>query len=120
MCIPFTFPEAQDFRTVHYDLCMTDSPHAMTPSTLQSQLRHRRHGYAWARRFIAGLTICLALLAATMDRDTLVAAPATASPAPEMITAPSEPTCPSQAKTAVVGIVINRAMDALPLPGRAG
>ncbi len=99
---------------------MTNSLHAMTSSPLHFQLRHRRHGYAWARRFIAVLTICLALLAATMDRDPLVAAPETASPAPEMITAPSETTCPKQAKTAVVGIVIQCAMDALPLPGRAG
>jgi len=92
----------------------------MTPYPLHSQLRHRRHGYAWARRFIAGLTICLALLAATMDCDVLVAAPETASPAPEMVTPPSEATPSSQAKTAVVGIVIHRAMDALPLLGRAG
>lgn len=92
----------------------------MTTSPLHSQLRHRRDGYAWARRFIAGLTICLALLAGTMDRDALVDAPETASPAPEMIDSSSEATSSSQAKTAVVGIVIHRAMDALPLPGRAG
>jgi hypothetical protein len=60
-----------------------------------------------------------------MDRDALVAAPETAAPetaapTPELITAPAEPTCPSRAKTAVVGIVIHRAMDALPLPGKAG
>ncbi len=91
----------------------------MISSPLHSQLQHRRHGYAWARRFIAGLTICLALLAATMDCDALIAAPETASPAPEMVTPPSEATSSSQAKTAVVGIVIHRAIDALPLPRRA-
>lgn len=85
----------------------------MTSSKLQSQLRHRRHGYAWARRFIAGLTICLALIAGTMDRDDLLATPATATPAPEMISTPTEATCPSQAKATVLRVIALRATEML-------
>ncbi|PEN12534.1 hypothetical protein CRI94_13485 [Longibacter salinarum] len=64
----------------------------MTPSSLESQLRYRRHGYAWARRFIVGLTLCLAVVAGILEHDTEVTSPtsATVAPAPSVVPAESE------------------------------
>ena len=53
-----------------------------------------------------------------MDRDDLLATPATATPAPEMISTPTEANCPYQAKTTALRVILSRASDML--PGSAG
>lgn len=69
------------------------TPNAMTPTDLHTELQHRQSGYAWARRFIAGLTVCLALLAGILDRDaTTPTTPNSAST--DVIVAPAPPECP--------------------------
>jgi len=77
---------------------------AMTPTDLHTELQHRQSGYAWARRFIAGLTICLALIAGIMDRD--AASPATTNSASTDVivtpATPGTPECPS--RSAVISI----------------
>lgn len=76
-------------------------PDAMTPTDLHTELQHRQSGYAWARRFIAGLTVCLALLAGIMDRDATTAA-TTSAASTDVIVTPTTPECPS--RSAVISI----------------
>jgi len=76
-------------------------PDAMTPTDLHTELQHRQSGYAWARRFIAGLTICLALIAGIMDRDA-TSPPTTSAASTDGIVTPATPECPS--RSAVISI----------------
>jgi hypothetical protein len=78
----------------------------MNPSSLQSQLRYRQKGYAWARRLIAGITVCLLLLVGLTKDDLAVSSTAAVDASPPPIVAPAEPQCPGdQTPTAGIRII---------------
>lgn len=68
----------------------------MNPSSLQSQLRYRQHGYAWARRLIAGITVCLLLLVGITKDDINASSTAAVDASPPPIVVPAEPQCPGK------------------------
>ena len=72
----------------------------MTYSDLDSELRHLQHGYAWARRVIAGAAVCLLIVAGIADGMASSTAEAVStSPAPNVAPnvkqAPAAP-CPAE------------------------
>jgi hypothetical protein len=72
----------------------------MTYTDLDSELRHLQHGYAWARRVIAGAAVCLLIIAGIADSTTSTSAEGvstTPAPhdAPSVQKAPDAP-CPAE------------------------
>ena len=84
----------------------------MLRTSLESQLRYRKHGYAWARRVIAGLTVCLVLITGIVERDTLISPTVSVTSTPAPTITPAEPECPRVVPTrAHIRILIPKSIE---------
>jgi len=84
----------------------------MLRTSLESQLRYRKHGYAWARRVIAGLTVCLVLIAGIVERDTLISPTVSMTSTPAPTVTPDQPECPRAVPTrAHIHVLIPKSIE---------